>query len=213
MIVYDDIEQGTAGWFSVRSGIPTASEFSKLVTSTGAPSKSMLAYAYTKVCEKFAGEPVDAFNGNTWTQAGNEDEAAARSHYAFITGYDVSEVGFVTDGNLVEGKPIGVTCGCSPDSLVDDDGMLELKRLKGSLLVEAHLYYKKNGTIKPAYVQQVQGQMMVCEREWVDVVFYNPVLPPLVIRVTPDKKVIAGLKAQIKLCNELRDKTLAELGW
>ena len=213
MIVYNDIEQGSDSWLRARSGLPTASEFSKLITSTGAPSKQMEAYAYTKACEKFAGEPVDAFQGNAWTEAGKEDEAASREHYAFISGHDVSEVGFVTDGDLVDYKPVGVTCGCSPDSLVNDDGLLELKRLKGSLLVEAHLYYKKNGTIKPAYVQQVQGQMMVCEREWVDVVFYNPVLPPLAIRVFPDKKVIAGLKAQIKICNELRDKTLAEIGW
>jgi len=213
MIVYNDTEQGSSEWFAIRSGIPTASEFSKLITSTGSPSKQMEAYAYTKACEKFAGEPVDAFQGNAWTEAGKEDEAAAREHYAFISGNEVSEVGFVTDGTMLEGQPVGVTCGCSPDSLVNDDGMLELKRLKGSLLIEAHLYYKKNGTIKPAYVQQVQGQMMVCERDWVDVVFYNPVLPPLVIRVLPDKKVFAGLKAQINLCNELRDKTLAELGW
>jgi len=213
MIVYDHIEQGTPEWFAIRSGLPTASEFSKLITSTGAPSKQMETYAYTKACEKFAGEPVDSFQGNAWTQAGNEDESAAREHYEFTTGYEVSEVGFVTDGEIVNGAPEGVTCGCSPDALANDDGMLELKRLKGSLLIEAHLYFKRHGKIKPSYVPQVQGQMMICKRQWVDVMFYNPNLPSLVIRVTPDEKVVAGLKAQIKLCNDLRDQTLAELGW
>jgi len=200
-----DMEQGSPEWFAIRAGIPTASEFSKLITSTGAPSKSMEGYAYTKVCEKFAGGPVDAFQGNMWTEAGKVDEAAAREQYAFVTGWDVTQIGFVTDDD--------VTCGCSPDSMVNEDGMLELKRLKGSLLVEAHLYYHKHKKLPTSYVPQVQGQMMICERKWADVVFYNPLLPSLSIRVEPDLKVIAGLKAQIAECNKLRDETLSALGW
>ena len=204
MIIHNELKQGTPEWDAVRCTIPTASEFSKLITSTGAPSKSMVAYAYYKACEKFAGQRVDAFDGNVRTEAGTEDEPAARDHYAFTTGRDVQRIGFVTDDE--------VTCGCSPDSFADD-GLLELKRLKGNLLVEMHLYYKKHGKLAPSYVPQVQGQMMICERKWCDVVFYNPLLPSLIVRVEPDEKVIAGLKAQIKACNELRDKTLAELGW
>jgi len=203
--IYNDIEQGSDEWFSLRSGLCTASEFSKLITSTGAPSKQMEAYAYSKACEKFAGEPVDAFQGNSWTQAGTEDESAAREHYAFTTGHEVTEVGFVTTDDP--------ECGCSPDSLVNDDGLLELKRLKGNLLIEATLYYKRNAKLPPKYVPQVQGQMMVCERDWCDVVLYNPLLPSLTIRVTPDAKIVAGLKAQIRACNKLRDEVLAELGW
>lgn len=165
----------------------------------------MEAYAYTLACEKFAGQPVDAFQGNIWTEAGKEDEAAAREHYAFITERNVTQIGFVTDD---EG-----THGCSPDSLVDDDGLLELKRLKGNLLVEMNLYYLKHKKLAPKYVPQVQGQMMICERKWCDVVFYNPLLPSLTVRVYPDEKVIAGLKAQIKAVNKLRDETLLAIGW
>jgi len=205
MIIHDDIEQGSTAWFALRCGIPTGSEFSKLITSTGAPSKSMASYAYDKACESFAKERVDPFMGNAWTEAGNEDEDSARDHYAFTTGNKTVQVGFVTDD---EG-----TCGCSPDSLVNDDGVLELKRLKGSKLVEANLYYKANKKLPPLYVQQTQGEMMICKRKWCDVVFYNPLLPSLKIRVYPDAQVIAGLKAQIKACNKLRDETLAALGW
>lgn len=204
-MINHDMEQGSDAWFAVRCGIPTGSEFKKLVDSKGNVSKSLAKYAYSKVCEKFAGERVDAFAGNVWTEAGNEDESDARDNYAFTTGYDVTELGFVTmdDGS----------CGCSPDSLVNDDGLLELKRLKGELLVEANLYYKKHGTIQPSYVQQVQGQMMICERKWCDVVFYNPLLPSLTIRVYPDDAVISGLAEQIAACNKLRDETLKTLGW
>jgi len=205
MIIYDDLEQGSDAWFQARCGIPTASEFGKLITSTGAPSKSMEAYAYTKACEKFAGQRVDPFMGNSWTDAGTEDEAAEREKYAFLSDDEVTELGFVTDDE--------VTCGCSPDSLVGDDGLLELKRLKGSLLIEANLYYLKHNKLPTKYVQQVQGQMMILERKWCDVSFYNPLLPSLTIRVYPDSDVVAGLKAQIKACNKLRDETLEILGW
>jgi len=204
MIEYN-MEQGTPEWFAARCGIPTASEFSKLITSTGEPSKSMMGYAYSKACEKFAGERVDAFAGNAWTAAGTEDEALAREQYAFTRGGNVSEIGFVTTDNG--------DCGCSPDSLVDDDGLLELKRLKGSLLIEAHLYFKKHNRLPPKYVQQTQGQMMICERAWCDVVFYNPLLPPLVIKVEIIPSVIDGLKQQIAACNKLRDETLEAVGW
>ena len=205
MITYNDLEQGTDEWFKVRCGIPTASEFSKLITSTGAPSKSMEAYAYEKACQKFAGERVDPFAGNSWTDAGSEDEAAEREKYAFISDCEVTELGFATDD--------AGTCGCSPDSLVGDDGLLELKRLKGSLLVEANLYYKKHNKLPTKYVAQVQGQMMILERKWCDVVFYNPLLPSLKIRVYPDDAIVSGLKSQIEACNKLRDETLAALGW
>jgi len=187
------------------TGIPTASEFKKLITSTGEPSKSMVKYAYNLACKKFAGRPVDAFQGNAWTEAGKEDEAAARDHYEFTYGNEVSQIGFIT---LDDGS-----CGCSPDSLVNDDGLLELKRLKGELLVEMNLYYLKHKKLAPDYVAQVQGQMWICERKWCDVMFYNPLLPSLVVRVYPDEKVIAGLKTQVKACSKLRDETLKELGW
>lgn len=199
------MEQGSDEWFAARCGIPTGSEFKSLIDSKGNVSKSLTKYAYSKACEKFAGERVDPFAGNKWTDAGTEDEDGARDEYAFKTGSVVTQIGFVTmdDGS----------CGCSPDSLVDDYGLLELKRLKGDLLVEAHLYYKKHGTIKPAYVQQVQGQMMICERDWCDVVFYNPMLPSLTIRVYPDSDVVFGLVQQIAACNKLRDETLKSLEW
>jgi len=205
MPILHDINQNSEAWFQARCGIPTASEFGKLITSTGAPSKSMEAYAYTKACEKFAGQRVDPFMGNSWTDAGTEDEAAEREKYAFLSDDEVTELGFVTDDE--------VTCGCSPDSLVGDDGLLELKRLKGSLLIEANLYYLKHNKLPTKYVQQVQGQMMILERKWCDVSFYNPLLPSLTIRVYPDSDVVAGLKAQIKACNKLRDETLEILGW
>jgi len=205
-MITHDVEQGSEAWKGMRCNLPTASEFGKLITSTGAPSKSMEAYAYTLACRKFAGVDVDAFQGNAWTEAGKEDEAQAADVYQFITGHDVQVVGFVTDADPA-------TCGCSPDRLVNDDGLLELKRLKGEKLIEMNMYFKKHGKLAPLYVPQTQGQMWICKRAWCDVMFYNPLLPSLIVRVYPDAEVVAGLKSQIKAVNALRDQTLAELGW
>jgi hypothetical protein len=199
-----DCEQGSDEWFALRAGIPTGSNFGKLVTSTGEISKSIKDYAYSLVSEKYASKRVDSFAGNVWTEAGKEDEDNARSHYWFTTGNAVSELGFVTDDD--------VTHGVSPDGLVGEDGLLELKRLKGSKLVEAHLYYKKHNKLPPLYVQQTQGQMMVMGRKWCDVMLYNPALPSLIIRVTPDDAVTEGITEAIKRVGQIRDETLATLG-
>jgi len=205
-MILHDVQQGSDAWFSLRAGIVTASEFSKLITSTGAPSKTLQAYAYTKACEKYAGKPVDAFAGNVWTENGIADELKARESYSiFHTKDAVTEIGFVTDDDI--------TCGCSPDGLVGDDGLLELKRMKGNLLVEAHLYYARNKKLLPKFVAQVQGQLMICKRQWCDVMIYNPLLPDLIIRVEPDEGFHKLLKQQICECNNLRDKVLADLGW
>lgn len=200
------IDQNSEEWLNYRCGIPTASQFKRLITSTGEPSKSMTEYAYELACNRFAGRPVDPFAGNKWTEAGHEDEPDARDHYAFITGHDVRLAGFVIDQEPA-------TMGASPDSWVNDDGLLELKRLKGSKLIEMNIYYRKNKKLAPDYVAQVQGQMLICERDWVDVVFYNPLLPPLIVHVERDEKVIDGLKKQIEAVNALRDETMKILGW
>ena len=83
MIVHD-VEQGTDEWHSLRAGLPTGSEFSKLVTSAGAPSKSMEAYARTLAGEKYAGKALDAWAGNKWSDNGNDTEQEAADYYAFV---------------------------------------------------------------------------------------------------------------------------------
>jgi len=200
------LDQNSEEWLNYRCGIPTASNFKRLITSTGEPSKSATEYAYELACNRFAGRPVDAFAGNQWTDAGHEDEPIAREHYAFTTGHEVRIAGFVIDDEPA-------TMGASPDSWVNDDGLLELKRLKGSKLVEMHLYHQKHKKLAPDYVAQVQGQMLICERSWVDVVFYNPLLPSLTVHVERDDQVISGLRAQIEMVNALRDETLRKIGW
>jgi len=199
MIIHD-MEQGTDAWFEVRCGIPTGSKFKDLITSTGTPSKTMPTYAATLAGDLYAGKSLDGFEGNQWTDRGTELEPQARDSYQFLNDSEVVETGFVTaDSGLY---------GVSPDGLIDDDGMVEFKCLKTSNHIAALMYYSKNKKSPPAYIQQVQGQMMTCEREWCDLVFYHPDLPMLVIRNEPDMKIYDGLKSQLKLVIDERDKIL-----
>ena len=198
-----NVEQRSPEWYRLRAGIPTASEFSNLVTSTGAPSKSIPRYARQLAAEAFAGRTLDAWEGNQWTERGKELEAEAMRLYEFATDQIVTPCGFVTNDSQ--------TAGCSPDGLVGDDGLVEVKCLKADNHVEAVLYHQKNGRCQPDYVQQSQGQMWLCERKWCDLIFYHPVLPLLIIRQTPDAAVIAGLVEGVAAVARERNIILAAL--
>lgn len=173
MIVHN-CEQGSPEWFAIRAGKPSASCFDKLITSTGEVSKSLQGYAITLAGEKYAGKPLDAWEGNSYTERGKLLELEARTAYTFLHDAPVEQVGFVTDDNK--------EYGCSPDGLVETDGLVEFKCLKAENHIKALLYYGKHKKCQPDYVQQTQGQIMICNREWCDLMFYHPDLPKLVIR-------------------------------
>lgn len=196
MIIHE-CDQNSDEWLALRAGKPTASAFSKLVTSAGAISKSMPEYAVTLAGELYAGRPLDAFEGNKWTERGHELEDAARAKYEMRFDVDAEQIGFVTDYDE--------RYGCSPDSLVGDDGMLEIKCLKAENHIKALMYYNKHNKAPTTYVPQVQGQMLVCERAWCDLVFYHPDLPMLVIRNTPDLKLLDTLMLQLDAVIEERN--------
>ena len=202
MIVHN-APQGTPEWFAARAGMPTASCFNQLITSTGEPSKSMPGYAITLAGEKFAGKPLDAWEGNGYTERGKLLEDDARRMYAFLNDVEPQQVGFITDD--------AGTYGCSPDSLIGDDGMLEIKCLKAENHIKAILYFKKNKKLPPDYVQQTQGQMFVTCRAWCDAFFFHPELPRLCIRQTPNAELFAALQLQIDAVTKERDAILSAL--
>lgn len=203
MSIVHTCEQGSPEWFSVRAGKPTASCFDKLITSTGEPSKSLGGYAITLAGELYAGKPLDAWEGNAYTERGKLLEEEARKMYAFLHDVEPEIIGFVTDD--------ATQYGCSPDSLIKSDGMLEIKCLKAENHIKAILYYRKHKKCPPDYVQQTQGQIMVCERAWCDLFFYHPDLPQLIIRQERNEPIIASLSEQIGNVLIERDRILMEL--
>jgi len=197
MIIHE-CEQGSDEWHALRAGMPTASEFSKLVTSKGATSKSAAGYAITLAGEMFAGKPLDAWEGNQWSEHGKELEDQAMAYYEFQNDEDITTAGFVTDD--------AEKMGCSPDGLIGEKGGVEFKCLKAETHIKTIIYFQKNDRCPPDYIQQTQGQMMICGWEWCDLVFFHLELPCLVIRQLPDLNIQTALVAQIKKVCEERDE-------
>lgn len=196
-----DVEQNSDEWYALRAGIPTASEFSKLVTGTGKKSTQADGYAATLAAEHYAGKPLERWEGNSATERGHEMEAQARATYEFTNDVEIVRVGFVTNHGA----------GCSPDGMVGDAGLYEGKAQLPKGHVETLAYHAKHGCVPPAYMTQCQGELWICEREWVDLDFYHPELPGLTVRVTRDEAYIRELIKQVQAVLEQRDKFLALL--
>jgi hypothetical protein len=198
MIILDCI-QGSPEWHAARLGIPTASNFGKILTSTAKPSSQAATYMNELLAGWLAGKPVDTLDTTHWMERGTELEAEARLRYEIQTGNAVRQVGFVY---LDEDRRVG----CSPDGLIDNDGGLEIKCPKASTLVS---YYGKG--CPAVYVPQVQGQIWVCELGWVDFYVYHPDMVPYLFRVDRDEVYIRSLAEAVEKFNIRLDKKKEEL--
>ena len=183
-------EQRSDEWYTARCGVPTASNFAKIVTTTGAPSKQREPYLLKLAGELVTGRAEETYC-NAAMQHGIDTEDDARSTYELITGTDVEQVGFcIRDG-----------AGASPDGLAGE-GLLEIKCPQ----VHTHAKYLLNNKLPSEYLQQVQGQMYVTGRPWCDFFSYYPDMKPLLIRVERDENFISKLSSELKaFCEELQD--------
>lgn len=167
-----DVEQGSDTWYAMRKGIPTASMFSKIITGTTLKKSSSAAKYQRELCgELLGGKPE--FQGNKWTERGNEIEAEAREDYEFLNGVDIEQVGFVYQD---ESKRVG----CSPDGLVGVDGGVEFKCPSAAVHVE---YLLKPKLIPCTYISQVRGSLYVTGRDWWDFVSYYPGVQRVLVRI------------------------------
>ena len=199
MIIHD-LEQGSDEWLTKRAGMPTTSNFSNLITSIGALSKSIDKYSVTLAADLYAKKDLSEFKGNHYTDRGTELEPHARRFYQLQRDVDVEEVGFVTDDEE--------TWGCSPDGLVGEDGMLEIKCMIPTNHVPAIIDWRTKQKAPSKYIQQIQGQMLICNREWCDLLLYHPDLPSYIIRIYPDHTVIKGLIKAKQIVLDKRDSIL-----
>ncbi|PDT71703.1 exonuclease [Bradyrhizobium ottawaense] len=183
-----DCEQGTPEWFAARLGIPTASEFSTVLAKgkDGGKSLTRKTYMLKLAGEILTGEPMEAYS-NQHMERGKEQEAEAREAYELMKDIDCQRVGFIRNGDK----------GCSPDSLIGEDGGLEIKTALPHIQVERLL----KGDLPAEHRAQVQGSMWVAERQWWDFVSYCPRLPLLIVRVPRDDGYIATLAGAVKEFN------------
>lgn len=190
-IYYYDIAQNSPEWLAARAGIPTASEFATVLASGrgGGESKTRRKYMLRLIAERMGAQMPEPYT-NASMERGHAMETEARNAYAFIADTEPTLVGFVRNGEA----------GASPDALVGDAGLLEVKTKQPDL----HLEVLLAGVLPPEHKPQVQGQLWVAEREWCDFVSYWPKLPPFIIRVHRDEAYIAELQTGVaKFLDEL----------
>ena len=187
-------EQGSPEWFAARLGMPTASEF-KAVLAKG-QGKTRKSYMMKLLGERLTGQPADSYT-NGHMERGKEMEDEARRMYAFMRDVEPTPVGFVRNGGV----------GASPDALIGDAGLLEIKTKAAHLQAELLLADR----VPPEHLAQTQGQIWVAEREWCDFVSYWPGMYPFIKRVFRDEKYIETLAAEVGAFTEELDKLEAKI--
>ncbi len=181
--------QGTEEWFRARMGIPTASEFATVLArgrDGKSPSTTRRTYMLKLAGEVLTGEPMESYK-NEHMERGTTMEGEARDLYELLTGDTPQRVGFITNGSR----------GCSPDSLIGANGMLEVKTALPHILIDRTL----RGDFPPEHKAQCQGALWVAEREWIDLVIYWPKLPPFIKRAYRDEAYIRELSAAVDAFN------------
>lgn len=196
----EDFSQGSPEWHSVRCGKVTASRVADVIakTKTGY-SASRANYAAQLITERLTGVQAEGYT-NAAMQWGTETEPEARAAYEFNRAESVTEVGFVL-------HPIIGDTGASPDGLVGDDGLIEIKCPQTATHIETLI----GASVPGKYVTQMQWQMACTGRQWCDFVSYDPRMPESMRffcqRVYRDDEVIAELEAEVvKFLNEVRAK-------
>lgn len=174
-----NVVQGSEDWCRIRAGRPTASQFEKILTPTGKPSKQAEGYMYDLLAELMLGKPLEAPKF-AWMERGSSLEEDAADWYCLQKDVEVQKIGFCTND--------AETIGASPDRLVGDDGLLEIKSPSPGVHLK-YLLFPLRG-VEKEYNTQVQGQLYVTGRPWCDVVSYHPELPSVIVRVERDEEYI-----------------------
>ena len=195
-MISEKIEQGTPEWLALKCGVPSASEFDKIVTTAGKSSKQREKYLYRLAGERITGCREEGYT-NGAMERGAIVEAEARTLYEMIKGVEVEQVGvcYPNDDKAYL---------CSPDGLVGEDGGLEIK----CPLMATHVSYLLDNVLPMDYFQQVQGSLLVTGRKWWDFVSHYPGIKPFIIRVERDEVFLKALQIELELfCKELIDIT------
>lgn len=197
-----DVEQGSISWHELRRGIPTASMF-KVLMADSEEKKGRTTYMLKLAGERITGQPAISFV-NEYMEQGKVMEPEIRRQYAFLRDCEPIQIGFIRNGK----------CGASPDSLIGDVGMMEAKKAEPHILIPMLLKQKAEPRyFPPEHRAQCQGNLMVSECEWIDlIVWSHPKLRPLIVRAHRDEPYIAQLRDAVdvfdlelrRLCEKLK---------
>lgn len=155
------IEQGSEKWFLERMGRATASQFHHILAKGAG--KGRKDYMKKLIVERLTNVPMEGFD-NADTRRGIEQEPYAKMAYTAKTFNIVEDSGFI--------KHDEIKAGCSPDGLIGDDGMIEIKSVKETVQLETI-----RNKMPKSHLPQINGCLWITGRKWCDFVSYSPNLP------------------------------------
>jgi putative phage-type endonuclease len=198
------MEQQTNEWFTARLGKVTASRVADVIakTKTGY-SASRDNYMAQLICERLTGQKGESFT-NAAMEWGTQTEPLARSAYENARNLLVKEVGFINHPRIE-------MSGASPDGLVAEDGLVEIKCPNTATHIDTLL----SGKVPTKYITQMQWQMLCCQRKWCDFVSFDNRLPEnlqlFVQEVEFDPEYAAMLEKEVVLFLTELDNKVAKL--
>lgn len=195
------MEQRSAEWYAARLGKVTASRVSDIIAKTKSGySASRANYMAELVCERLTGIQGESFSSAAMVW-GTNTEPLARSAYEMKSGSLVEETGFVL-------HPTIPMAGASPDGLIGDDGLVEIKCPNTATHIDTLLGVEGAPS---KYIAQIQWQLACTGRKWCDFVSFDPRMPEemqlYMFRVHRDNDTIIELEREVeKFLAELEDK-------
>ena len=188
-----DIIQRTPEWIEIKRGKMSASNAETIIAN----GKGLETYIYNLMAEYYSSAEKENYI-NADMQRGIDLEPEARLEFEFYTNLDVQEVGFIEYNEFI---------GVSPDGLIGDDGLIEIKCPNDSIYFKVLL----SDNIKPEYIAQMQMQMYVTDRQYCYFVSYNPNFEKslYIKKINRDKEMIEklkkGLERGIELIKEIKE--------
>ncbi|PNX47951.1 MAG: hypothetical protein BV456_10340 [Thermoplasmata archaeon M8B2D] len=186
-------EQRTEAWHEHRLGRITASQFATAMS--GLKTKGFNDLVLDIAAEIVSGEIEESYS-NAIMERGIELEPVAAEEYHNLFDIELTEVGFCIPD---ENNPLHDWVGVSPDRLIGDNGLLEIK----CPLRKTHWNYLKENQLPAEYKWQVQGQLFITGREYCDFFSYYPGLKPFIVHVLPDLEMHKQLEERLLLIVDL----------
>lgn len=183
-------DQRTEEWFAGRLGRATGSKFACVMSKgrNGTESSLRKNYRAQLVTERLTGKMVESYQ-SAEMQWGTETEPLARLKYTLATGNEVTECGFFAHQEIMT--------GASPDGLIGDDGVLEIKCPNTA----THIETLKKQSLPTQYYWQVVGEMWITGRKWCDFVSYDPRMPEnaaiFIKRIKRNEEEVQKLKDEV----------------
>lgn len=198
-------EQNSPNWLKEREGRITASRMADVLNmlKRGGESQKRKDYRTELLAERLTGRAVEHYVSPEM-EWGFEMEPAARAEYELRSGNSVDKIGFIL-------HPVFDFAGASPDGLIGDDGLVEIK----CPATTTHLEYLQAGVVPEEYKAQMLWQMVCCERKWCDFVSFDPRLPEwgqfFCVRYEFDAEAAKAMEAEVVSFNLSIDEAIEKM--